>query len=258
MKVILFQLLLVASALTAFSSVRASGNKYEVLARTIAPIVELFVPSGPNKAARAEFTLEALTGAPSKVLGKSIRLAIQTPDRLSISGEIFNEEITLCRDQQRVWAAPGRSFRALLLSFGPLPRPEPEFAMGKFGIPLPPAQITLLPALFIVQERAGEEVDGVPCRTLALKLMPEISRNLKIENWSAEMWITPDLKPARLRLARPGWEIVLGIREVQYLPGIPSSEWKPPAGETDVFYFNADRLSQFMQLIEQKLMLRDW
>jgi hypothetical protein len=254
MKVILLPIALITLALPAFSSACAAGNRYDVWARTVVPILELFVSSGLNKAARAEFTLEALTGAPPEFLGKRMNFAIQPPDRLRVSGEIFDEEITLCRDQQRVWAAPGRRLQALLSSFEPLPEPETGFTMGKFRIPFPTDQIALLPALFIVQEKAGEEVDGVPCRILDLRLMPEIANNLKLEVWSAQVWVTPDFKPARLRLTRPGWQIELGIRDVKYLPGIPAPEWRPPAGETDVFFFSAGRLSQFMQVIERNFL----
>ena len=257
MKVILLQFVLIPFALSAFSYARGAENRYDVWARTIAPISKLFVSSGPNRAARAEFTLEALTGAPPEVLGKRLNFAIQPPDRLRLSGEIMNQKITLCRDQQRVWAAPGRNFQTLLSNFGPLPKPEPGFAMGKFRVPFSMDQIGLLPALFIVQERTGEDVDGVPCRVLDLKLMPELAQNLKAQAWWARLWVTPDFKPARLRLAQPGWEIVLGIRNVKYLPVIPERQWRP-IGESDVYFFNSDRLSQFMQLIKQKLNGGGW
>jgi hypothetical protein len=239
--------------LTAITSAHAAGNQYDVLGRTIAPVVSLFSTASSESAVQAEFALEAFTGAPREVLGSRIDFAMQPPDRLRISGAIFDEAITLCRDRQRVWAAPGRKFQRLLSHFEPLPKPEPGFTMGRFQLPLPPEQIALLPALFVVREKASEDVDGVPCRVLDLKLIPEISKNLRIDSWSAQLWITPDLKPARLRLARPGWEIVIGIRDVRYLPGIPDPQWRPPVDETDVFFFNAGRLSQLMQVIERQL-----
>jgi hypothetical protein len=239
--------------MTAPLSGHALENRYDVLARTLAPIAALFVENAETRTVRTDFTLLELTGAPKEVLGSAFTLAIQPPDRIAVTAEILGERVTICRNRQRVWAAPGSKFRAILAQFEPLPAPDPKFTLGRLRLPFPPEQLALLPALFVATDGGEETVDDQPCRVLDLALMPELAQSAGAENWSVRLWITADHKPARLLLQRPDGRLLVAFQKVEYGVEFPESQWMPGPTETDAIGLDAARLSQLMQLIAREL-----
>jgi hypothetical protein len=45
------------------------------------------------------------------------------------------------------------------------------------------------------------------------------------------MWIRPDATPARLTLARKGWNVVLRFERVEFAAKLPASTWQPTSEE---------------------------
>lgn len=234
-------------------SARALENKYDVLARTIAPIAALFVEGAETKTATAEVTVVELTGAPKEFLGSTFVFAIQAPDRVSVSAALFGERLTVCRNRQRVWAAPGSQLNAILAHFEPLPAPDPDFTMGALRLPFTRSQMAFLPALFVAADSGVETVAGQPCRALDLKLAPEVARGSGTEEWSARLCITADYKPARILLQRSDRRMLLDFHKIQYGGKIPDSHWMPGPADLDPVGLGAARLSQILELLMREL-----
>ena len=157
-----------AFALPAAPSAQALENRYDALARMIAPIAGVFAGSSGTQSVRANFTVLELTGAPKEFLGCAFAVAIQPPDRLAVKAEILGQRVTVCRNRQQVWAAPAKQFEAILTQLEPLPVPDPKYTMGLFRLPFTPGQVALLPALFVATDAGAESIDGQACRGRSL------------------------------------------------------------------------------------------
>ena len=244
--------LLLAAALLAAPPARAEEHRYDVVAKLLAPFINVLAKTtrNPNRAMALTARLERLTGVPPELIGTRAELSLQFPDRLFIHGPILGEDLTVCRHGQRVWATPGAKVQALLdlaTAQKKLAKPDPAAQLEPFQLPLPEKQLVFLPALLQVKDAGVEAVDGEDCRVLDLALMPELERSLKDKGWSARVWVRPNYKPARLVLARPGWELAVKFEQVEFSPKLPDSTWQPPT--EDVLTLDAPRFRQLMQAI---------
>ncbi|MGB8166046.1 MAG: hypothetical protein WCF18_01040 [Chthoniobacteraceae bacterium] len=244
--------LLLATAFLATPAARAAENRYDILGKLLAPFINVLAKNtkNPNRAMALTAKLERLTGAPAEVLGTTVELALQYPDRLLIHGPILGEDLTVCRDRQQVWVTPSAKVKALLelaTAQKKLPKPDPAAQLEPFQLPVPEKQLVFLPVLFKVADAGSETVDGEDCRVLDVGLMPELEKSLKDKGWSARVWVRPNYRPARLVLTRPGWELALKFDKVEFAPKLPETTWQAPA--EDVLTLDAPRFRQLMQAI---------
>ena len=238
-----------------WSPARAADNKYDVLAKALAPFINVLAEKtkNPNRAMSLVARVERLTGLPPELAGARAELDLQYPDRLRIRGPLLGEQVTACRNGQQLWAIPGERLQAALdlaVAQRKLPKPDPKARLEPFRLPLPQKQLVFLPALFDVADAGFESLDGVENRVLDLTLMPELDRQLEQRGWHGRLWIRPDGKPARLVVARPGWELAVRFEKVAFAPRLPDATWEPPAdAASGVLTLDAPRFQQLLRAI---------
>jgi len=237
--------LLIAAAQTVQAQ-SAPENPYDIFGRTLAPFVNLFAKNAtsPNRAMSADLRLAEAGGKAAKLppgaAGQTLRLSVQSPDKLRLRAPFSGEEITLVRNGQEVWAVPGSKIEAIINhaeAAGELPKPPKKYKLKPFELPIPEQQLVFLPILFQVKDAGEELVNGQMCRVLDVKLMPELARAMKdeIQEWSARLWVQqPGYKLAKIDLREPRWRVVVAVDRLSFSPSLPAETWKPAPEQTDV------------------------
>lgn len=216
---------------------RAADDRYDLLGKVLMPFVGIFArdPASGHRAIRLVLTIEQMTGLPAELAGTQAEIAIQAPDKLRLHGPILGETITLVRNGNQLWVHPAAKARALLdrpTDGGELPPPEKKFQLTDFKLPIPEKQLVFLPVLFAIKEVGREVLGGVECQVLDVQLMPELARSLEVQGWVARVWIKPDATPARLTLARKGWNVVVRFDQVAFSESLPATTWRPSEQES--------------------------
>ncbi|MEI9898313.1 MAG: hypothetical protein WDN28_31765 [Chthoniobacter sp.] len=233
-------------------SARAEENRYDLLARTLLPILNVFAKSttNPNRALSFTAKLEQMTDLPPELAGSHAEVALEYPDKLRLRAPVLGEDVTICRKGQELWAYPGSKVEALLSAAAAarkLPKADSKFRLQPFALPLPEKDLVFLPALFQVKDIGSEPVDGEPCRVLDLFLMPELVRSLKAQGWGARAWVSGDAKPVRVSVAKPGWMIVLRFERLEFTPKLPDSTWDPTSEQAgDILKLDPVRYQQLL------------
>ena len=244
--------ILLTTLLMLMPAARAEENRYDVLGRALLPFANVFAKDtkSPNRALVLSGRLELMTGLPAALVGSRAELALQYPDMLRLRAPVLGEEVTICRRGQKVWVYPGEKVAALLevaRALKKLPKANPKAQLAPFALPIPEKQLALLPALFQVKDVGAEPLDGEPCRVLDLFLLPELAKSLKAKDWAARVWVRGDNKPARLSVARTGWQIAVRFARVEFSKSLPPETWEPTAEQAgDVLQLDAARYEQLL------------
>jgi len=239
-------------ALLAFAfAAPAAEHRYDAFAKCVLPFLNVFAKERKTdeQAFALKVRIEQGSDIPKEFLNAPAEIALQVPDKLRLRGPLRGETITLMRVGQTLSAQPGATARALLdaaTAGKSLPPPEKGFELGDFKLPFPEKELVFLATIFDVKDLGSELLDGVECRVLDVKLMPELAAELDGPPWIARLWISPDHKPARLSLARKGWHLVLRFDEVQFAKALPPETWQP--GE-DALKLRAKDYSRFLRAI---------
>lgn len=248
----------VLAALTlAFSAATAPAreNAYDVLGKTLAPIVNLFVKetANPNRALRSSMSLLEMTNLPPQFVGSKLDLTLEHPDKLILRGPVLGEPVTLCRNDQELWAAPGTKIQSLINGLGELPKRKKKFKLDDFELPFPEQHLVFLPVLFQVKDHGDQPVNGVTCRVLDVALMPQLAASLNVQEWIARAWIGPDYKLAKLQVARPGWQIIVAMDSMEFIPTLPEETWEPtPAEAADVLKLDPPQFKQILDALKRR------
>jgi hypothetical protein len=210
----------------------AAEHRYDAFAKCVLPFLNVLAKERKTdaRAFSLKLRVEQGTDIPAEFLNAPAEIALQVPDKLRLHGPLRGETVTLLRVGESIWAQPGATARALLAAAvggKTLPPPGKDFALGEFKLPFPEKQLVFLATIFDVKDHGFEPLDGVACRVLDVKLMPELAAELDGPPWIARLWITPDHRPARLTLARKGWHLVLRIDDVQFAKALPPETWQP-------------------------------
>ena len=234
--------------------IRAAEDRYDLLGKVLGPFVRVFVgeSAGAPHALQLVVSIEQMTGLPPELVGTRAEIAIEPPDKLRLRGPILGETFTLVRNGNLLWVHPAAKARPLLSpGSGPgLPAADKKFQLRAFKLPIPEKQLVFLPVLFAVTDMGRDRVRGEVCRVLDVRLMPELARALEVERWVARLWVTADATPARLTLARPGWNIVVRFEEIVFSGTLPASIWKPTEAESvDYREIQPEDYSRFLRAI---------
>ncbi len=224
--------------------------RYDVFAKMLMPLASVFAqkPRLPNRALACTLRLEQMTDLAPELAGARAEIAVQYPDKLRVRGPVLGLEVTVARDGEELWAHPGARLAELLPAKPQPRRKKKELRLGPLELPFPEKQLVFLPALFEVRDVATETLDGESCRVLDVRLMPELEKKLEARGWVARVWIRGDYKPARLTLARPGWNAVVRVENMTLAKALPDTEWRPAAAQAeDVLRLNA---TQYRQLLD--------
>ena len=95
-------------------------NRFEVLTKSIAPILALLTPNGSNgnHAIDLQGTIGATTGLPAELNGGQVHVAFEFPDKLLVQFPTPSGPAIICRDKQTVWAFPATQFGPLAEKVG--------------------------------------------------------------------------------------------------------------------------------------------
>lgn len=244
------------------SEVSAADDRYALLGKVLTPLFGVFAGDAESgdRALKLTVRIEQMTDLPAELAGTRAEIAVQAPDKLRLHGPLLGEDLTIVRHEQRIWVSPGAKAKALLDS-ARLPKADKKFKLGEFKLPIPKNQLVFLPMLFSIKDLGSEQFGGDLCRVLDVQLMAEIARSLEVEGWVARVWIRPDATPARLTLARKGWNVVLRFERVEFAATLPASTWQPTSDEAaDLFELTPkdyDRLLRALTGGREKLKKRE-
>ena len=226
---------------------KAAENPYDLLGQTLAPFINLLAKNSrtPDRAVTIELRVLEATGLPPELAHTTASISLEAPDKLRLSGPVLGEQVTLCRRGQELWAVPGAKIEALIKR-GDLPKAKKKYKLADFELPIPEKQLVFLPVLFQVAAEADDEVNGVKCRVLDVRLMPELAHALKVEAWTARLWVGADHKPVKIDFRQPEWHGVFVFDKVEFAPSLPPETWQPPSGEADVLTLTPQRFKQLL------------
>jgi hypothetical protein len=247
MKAKVIRLICAAIVLLAREASAANGaeeNRFEVLTKSIAPIIALLTPAGSNgnHAVDLQATIVTTTGLPAELNGAQVHVAFEFPDKLLVEFPTPRGNAIICRDKQTVWAFPAIQFAPLVEKVG----------AGISTKPLPPFQLEetkaiLLPALFDVRDAGTVELNKETYRVLDVRGMT--SKKSKNKNgWPVRLWIR-DHRVAQIELRSSDWSATLAITKQEITPTLPESTWQPtPEQHDQVTAIPGDKIASLLQL----------
>ena len=214
----------------------------QLFAQALTRLVAIVEP--PTNQAPRTFTTSVQVikadGLPKEVEGREFGLAFQAPDHLRIGANWDRHSYVACRDGQEVWIyAPEKKFGLIgspdQAPFATAPAAKDTKPLGPLMLPIPAAQLALLPFLTDAKVLPGESVAATPCRVLEVTPKPEAIEALKVPRGTLQLWIREsDSLPLRLdyREAK-GTEVQVELVNPQFQEAWPEDRWKLKAGEGD-------------------------
>lgn len=224
-------------------------NAYDLFGKTLAPFAALFSKNTAGAIRAMAADLRVIDASNPDLTGQTAHLAMESPNRLLLRAPVEGMAVTLCRNGQDLWAAPGAQIEALITAAsagGVLPKPQKKYQLGNFGLPIPEKQLVFLPVLFQVTDAGEAAVRGETCRVLDAKLMPQLARTLKVEDWSLRVWVRADARPAQIEVAGPQGRVRLAVETLAFSSALPPATWQPAPGETDVMHLTPVRYKQLL------------
>jgi hypothetical protein len=237
-------------------------NPYDVIGKVFSPFwsVLLADTKSPNKACTMTIELTEVAGRlPKQMSGATLQAAVQFPDKVKLQAPVFGETFTVCRDGDKVWAYPGAKVQFLLGRFKGKPPPTKKKNTPLF-LPITAQQAIFLPALFTVARPDVAEIqnlNGEDCRVISAGLMPELARAAKAEGFRAKMWVAPGYVPRRVEITQPDFVAMTDIKDLKFSPSLPASTWEPPAGVTDIYWTDSDRLDAVLFVVMNSLKMKE-
>lgn len=237
-------------------------NPYDVIGKVFSPFwsVLLADTKSPNKACTMTIEMTEVTGRlPRQMTGAALEAAVQFPDKVKLTAPVLGEEITVCRNGDKVWAYPGAKVEFLLNRFKGKPPPTKKNNTPIY-LPITPQQAIFLPALFTVAKADIAEIqplNGEDCRVITAGLMPQLAAAAKAEGFRARMWVAPGYFPRRVEIKQPDFTAVTDIKDLKFSPSLPASTWEPPAGETDIYWTNSEMLDAVLFVVMNSLKMNE-
>jgi hypothetical protein len=237
-------------------------NPYDVIGKVFSPFwsVLLADTKSPNKACTMRIEMLEVSGRlPKQMTGASLQAAVQFPDKVKLQAPVLGEEITVCRNGDKVWAYPGAKVEFLLKRFKGKPPPTKKKNTPIY-LPITPQQAIFLPALFTVTRPDVAEIqnlNGEDCRVISAGLMPELARSAKAQGFRAKMWVAPGYVPRRVEIAQPDFVAVTEIKDLQFSPSLPASTWQPPADVTDIYWTDSEMLDAVLFVVMNSLKMTE-
>jgi outer membrane lipoprotein-sorting protein len=237
-------------------------NPYDVIGKVFSPFwsVLLADTKSPNKACTMTIEMTEVTGRlPRQMTGAALEAAVQFPDKVKLTAPVLGEEITVCRNGDKVWAYPGAKVEFLLNRFKGKPPPTKKNNTPIY-LPITPQQAIFLPALFTVAKADIAEIqslNGEDCRVITAGLMPQLAAAAKAEGFRARMWVAPGYFPRRVEIKQPDFTAVTDIKNLKFSPSLPASTWEPPAGETDIYWTNSEMLDAVLFVVMNSLKMNE-
>lgn len=229
----------------------ASEDRFDVLAKSISPILALLTPAGSagNHALNVQASVSEISGLPPEAAGASVHVVFEFPDKLLIQFPTPAGLATICRDGQSVWAYPAALFSPLVEKVGA------EISTK----PLPPFEIdaqkaVLLPALLDVHDAGSVKFGDQDYRVLDVRLIT-LGKKKQAAGWPVRLWIhASDHRVAQVALHSKDWKAMLTIQQLELAPALPPSTWQPtPEQHDQVIAVPGEKIAALLQLaLKQK------
>jgi len=212
----------------------------ELFAGGLQKIVSVFDVAEGGQTFSTRLELVKAEGLPKEFRGQSATLAVQAPDRLTLSASVKGKAYSLGRDGQELWMYVGDK------KWGVVGKPgEPRFLsapdkkdntkLGPLKLPVPREQLSLLPLLFNISAGAAETVGDARCHVITASAKPEAIDAVKIPAGTIKLWLREkDLFPARIGYS-DGKEVdvEVALKDTTFGPAWPADKWKIPSKEGD-------------------------
>lgn len=234
-----------------------SENRYDIIGKVFRPFWSVLLSGGQDadRAASLKIVMTDVTGRlPKEFKGATLEAAVQFPDKVKLVAPVLGETMTVCRNGDEVWATPGEKIEFLLKQFKvKLPEPTPKANTPLF-LPVTAQQAVFLPALFVMDDgKVFKDLDGVSCRVISGRLVPELDEVTKAPDFRASLWIAAGYVPRRIDVFRRDFTATVAIEDLKFAPSFPAASWQPPAGETDVYRTTPDVLEQLLFVVMNSL-----
>jgi hypothetical protein len=244
---------LVLFVMVSANASQARENAYDVLGKALVPLVKALIatPDMQSHAVSATLVLDSATNLPAADTGDTLDLALQSPDKLRLRATIAGQQFIVCRNGNDVWASPGAFIQALI-DAQKLPKPDPDYKLMVFNLPIKEKQLVWLPLLFQATDKRDDTVDGANCMVLDVFLMPDLARATKVANYAARLWVRPDYRIAKIELRKAGgdWRALILVKNGQFASTLPPETWKPSQTEAaDVMQLTPVRYKQLLDFI---------
>ena len=223
----------------------------DVLSQTIAPVVDAFSrhPDGPNRALSVHWRVTDATAQPPELRGTRLAFVCQSPDRFIFQFLALGTVVTICRQDQTIWASPADRLAPLLAQVEQKP---PTHADRE---PLAPIRLTIPTRLFwvlfylISVDDAGNAMLGpVACRRVDFR-PPETKKGEFLRLWVSGME-TGKPRPARVEFFEPDSHATLDVEDEGLSPSVPASSFEPDAAQrASLLNVPVERFRPFMTLL---------
>ena len=229
---------------------QAEPQLYDLASRALAPLIataseQRGPAAGGLDAALVLRPLDADGRTRGDVPGVSLRILFQAPGQLLVEGELDGRRAVICRDGERVWAAP-RVVVAPFIERLP-PAPEDGRSLPPMVLPISAGQAALLPALLELENRGSMNANGRQCQVVEARLLDQLAQSLAVSGWQALLWIEPESAAIeRVKLAGPTWGGRLDVVRLDIVPAFPDTVWRPADG-IDAVDIDPARLAQLLE-----------
>lgn len=221
-------------------------NRFDALAKMLAPFVALATPAGSagNHALQAQAVIADVASLPETVKGAQISVAFEFPDKLRLQFPLGDTTATICRNGQTVWAFPAAQFAPLLARAGgkSSDKPLPEFRVDEKAA-------VLLPAFLDVQDAGFVALQNERYRVLDVRLAAGLSSK-DTSGWSARFWMRPEShQPAQIALRTHDFSVTLLVQKTDFAPALAAETWKPaPEQEAQVLAIPGNKMAALIEL----------
>ena len=229
-------------------------NPYDVVGKIFQPFwgVLLAETKNPNRAAALTLEMAGVSGRlPSAMKGASLKAAVQFPDKVRLEAPVLGEQFVVCRNGNEVWAMPGSKVEYLISQFQVKPQKNLKLTTPIL-LPVSAQQAVFLPALFAIKNSNVAEMDalnGEDCRVLTARLMPELAKTTKAEDFEGRVWVASGYAPRRIEVVRRDFTLAVDIKNLAFFPSLPASTWQPPDGATDIYRTTPEMLEALLYIV---------
>ncbi len=150
----------------------------------------------PGKSRTLTTTLEVLRadGLPKEVRNTKLDLQISAPERLHASTVVDGGRIEIGRNGQTLWVwQPAKKFGVIgspdVAKYATNPASLDALKLAPLALPIPKAQLDLLPLLSSVEKLPDAEIDGVNCRVIRAKPLAAAKSALGIDDMTLTLWL---------------------------------------------------------------------
>ena len=229
----------------------------EALRKTIEPVVDAFsrAPDGPNRAFALRLRVEEASNQPPELRGTTLlfRAEAAPANKVLFQFGALGTVITICRQDQAVWAAPASVLAPLLQRVeASKPSQADQEPLAPLHLKIPTRLFWLLFYLEGVHDAGSEPLGAVSCRRLDLD--PPDGGKVGPDKY-LRLWVRPD----SWHLARIDWKSspadhgTLVVEDSHLAPELPPSDFYPDAAQrADLLDIPMERFRAFMKLLGQE------